>query len=80
MIRSAWMLPLLLVASASALAQPTPDFLSQEPASLGEGWAGFTDIEFLANAFMTLSLATLLGAAIAYHPRLTKAVDKLAEI
>ena len=79
-MRSARVFPLLLAAATSALAQPTPDFLSREPASLGEGWAGFTDIVFLGNAFMTLTLATLLGAAIAYHPRLTKAVDTLEEI
>jgi short subunit fatty acids transporter len=63
-----------------AQGQTTPDFLAQDPPSMGEGWAGFRDINFLFHAFMTLALAALLGAVIAYHPRLSRSIDTLAEI
>jgi len=47
---------------------------------MGEGWQGFTDVEFLANALLTLSLAVILGAAIAYHPKHGQTADTLQEI
>lgn len=45
-----------------------------------EGWQGFTDIGFLTNAFLTLTLAAILGAVIAYHPRYTRTADTLEEL
>ena len=45
-----------------------------------EGWQGFSDFEFLGNAFLTLTLAAFLGAIIAYHPRYTRSADTLAEL
>lgn len=45
-----------------------------------EGWQGFTDIGFLTNAFLTLTLAAVLGAIIAFHPRYTRTADTLAEL
>ena len=44
---------------------------------VGEGWGGFGDLAFLGKAVLTLSLATVLGAAIAYHPRRYRTVDSL---
>lgn len=45
-----------------------------------EGWSGFTDFEFLINSFLTLMLAGILGAIIAYHPRLSRSADTLEEL
>ena len=70
---------LVLVASR-AWSQQVPDFLMQEPGSLGEGWQGFADFGFLANALLTLSLSAMLGATIAYHPKHRQTADTLEEI
>lgn len=69
----------VLVASRAA-SQPLPSLLSQESGALGEGWAGFADFRFLASAALTLALAAILGAVIAYHPKLAQAADTLEEI
>ncbi len=45
----------------------------------GVGWAGFGDAVFLGHALLAMALATVLGAAIAYHPRSRKRVDSLEE-
>ncbi len=64
-----------------ALAQETiPELMLQQAAPMGEGWAGFADIGFLFRSLLTLILATLLGAALAYHPRLLSTADTLEEI
>jgi len=68
-----------LLAPSAAWAQ-IPDFLLQDTQSVGEGWRGFTDIAFLANAFLTLSLAAVLGTIIAYHPKHGQTADTLEEI
>jgi hypothetical protein len=74
-------LSLAAVLPASAAAQQVvPDFLLDQAAPVGEGWAGFADVSFLINSFLTLTLATLLGAALAYHPRLMETADTLEEI
>jgi hypothetical protein len=46
----------------------------------GEGWAGFLDVAFLGHTLLTLVLATVLGAIIAYHPKHIAAADTLEEI
>ena len=75
------LLSLVAALPASAAAQRgVPDFLFDQMAPVGEGWAGFTDLSFLLNALLTLILATLLGAALAYHPRLIETADTLEEI
>ena len=43
----------------------------------GEGWAGFTDFAFLERALLALSLATLLGALLAFLPGRRRAVDSV---
>ncbi len=50
---------------------------SQELA--GEGWRGFTDVEFMLHAVLILTLAAMLGAAVAYHPRTRRVVDTIEE-
>ncbi len=57
-----------------------PEFLLQEPGSLGEGWQGFADVGFLVNTLLKLTLAAILGAVIAYHPRHRQTADTLGEI
>lgn len=69
-----------LAAAQNPAAQSLSDALLQEPGSLGEGWRGFTDVAFLVNATLTLTLAALLGAIIAYHPKHRQTADTLQEI
>ena len=46
----------------------------------GEGWLGFTDLNFLINTVLTLVLATVRGAVLAYHPRRRQTADTVEEI
>jgi hypothetical protein len=75
-----WLTLSVLLVPSSAWSQLVPDFLLQEPGSLGEGWRGFADIGFLVNTLLTLTLAGILGAVIAYHPRHRQTADTLEEI
>jgi len=43
------------------------------------GWAGFLDMRFMADSLGALTLATLLGALIGYHPMTRRIVDTLHE-
>jgi hypothetical protein len=66
-----------------AWSSPAAEYLFEQSGgggTLGEGWRGFTDISFMINALLALSLATLLGAAIAFHPKHAQTADTLAEI
>ena len=64
----------------TAASQQLPDILFHQPGAPGAGWQGFTDVAFLVNALLALTLATVLGAAIAYHPKHGQAADTLEEI
>lgn len=75
-----WALPALLVPSLAFAQQGVPDLFTENAAAIGEGWAGFLDFEFLINAFLTLLLATALGAVLAYHPRSLLTADTLEEV
>ena len=70
----------LLMIAAPAWSQSVADFLVLDSGSIGEGWRGFTDIRFLINSFLTMALATILGAVIAYHPKNVQTADTLEEI
>ena len=70
----------LLFISVAQAQQSTTDLLFQEPVDLGEGWSGFTDIGLLANVFLTLVVATVLGAIIAHHPKHKQRADTMEEI
>ena len=74
--------PLLgLLLTTLAYAQPeSPILLPSEPTYVGEGWAGFLNFRFLLDTLLTLILATVLGATLAYHPRLLETADTLEEI
>ena len=69
----------VLVAS-TAWSQQLSDFDVLESELQVEGWQGFTDFEFLGSAFLTLTLAAVLGAIIAYHPRYTRSADTFEEL
>jgi len=79
-MRLFWFAFSLLLATSVGWAQQVPDVFMQEPVSMGEGWKGFTDLSFLANALATLTLAAVLGAIIAYHPKHVLTADTLEEI
>jgi hypothetical protein len=68
------------VLAAPAWAQQGIDISTAEPVSIAEGWRGFTDIGFLLNAFLTLGLSAILGAAIGYHPRSVEIADTLLKL
>ena len=79
-MRKFWIALGLLLVASTAWSQAVPDFLAREPGSMGEGWRGFTDISFMVNALLTLTLAAVLGAVIAYHPKYVETADTLQEI
>jgi len=79
-MKLSWFAFSLLLVSSALWAQHVPEVFTQEPVSLGEGWKGFTDLSFLANALATLMLAAVLGAIIAYHPIHALTADTLQEI
>jgi hypothetical protein len=62
-----------LGAAAASLFGQTPSQLR------AIGWAGFLDSQFMLNSLASLALATLLGAAIGYHPIMRRTVDSLTE-
>jgi len=70
----------VVLVAMPAWSQQVPEFLLQDPASMGEGWQGFTDVGFLVSATLTLLLAVILGAIIAYHPKHGQTADTLEEI
>lgn len=45
----------------------------------GEGWQGFADFDFLLNSFLAMTLATVMGAVIAYHPKSRQTLDSREE-
>ena len=79
-MRILWLAFSLVLVASTAWSQQGVDFLTQEPESLGEGWRGFADLGFLANTLLTLTLAAILGAMIAYHPKHVQTADTLEEI
>lgn len=70
----------VVLVAMPAWSQEVSEFLLQDPVSMGEGWQGFTDVGFLVSATLTLLLAVVLGAIIAYHPKHGQTADTLAEI
>ena len=75
-----WLSLIALLLATFAYANQGTEFLFEQQESLGEGWAGFLDIGFLASSLMTLTLAAVLGAAIGYHPNHGQTADTLEEI
>jgi hypothetical protein len=65
---------------ASAAGAQTLEQLISTSVPRGEGWLGFTNLEFLLDAFLNLTLAAALGAVIGYHPQRMRTADTLVEI
>lgn len=63
-----------------AWSQQFSDLLIRDRESLGEGWRGFSDLAFLAEAFGMLLLAALLATAISFHPNYRKDVKARDDI
>ncbi len=80
MIRGRGIALWLLFSASAAWSQQLPEIFVQETEALGEGWHGFSDLAFIVNAFLTLMLASILGAVIAYHPKHRQTADTLEEI
>lgn len=70
----------VLIIPSRAWSQQVPDFEVMSSELVVEGWSGFTDFEFLINLLLTLTLAAVLGAIIAYHPRYVRSADTLEEL
>jgi hypothetical protein len=67
-----------LIAKAMGAANAT--LFGDSPGQLAAiGWDGFLDAKFMLNSLGALALATVLGAAIGYHPRMRRTVDSLTE-
>ena len=79
-MRTKWLAISMALGAPRAWSQQVADFDVLESEFVVEGWQGFSDFEFLGNAFLTLTLAAFLGAIIAYHPRYTRSADTLAEL
>ena len=75
-----WIAFSLVLVASTAWSMQVSDFEVQQSELMVEGWQGFTDFVFLGEAFLTLTLAAVLGAIIAYHPRYTRAADTLEEL
>jgi hypothetical protein len=78
--RILWIAYSLVVGMPTAWSQQVAEFNAQNSELRVEGWHGFTDFVFLGNSFLTLTLASVLGAIIAYHPRYIRAADTFEEI
>lgn len=79
-MRILWIAFSLVLVASTAWSQQVSDFDVQKSELKVEGWQGFADLGFLGNAFLTLTLAAVLGAIIAYHPRYTRAADTFEEL
>jgi hypothetical protein len=70
----------LLLASASAWPDQAIEGLLQQPSLEADGWSGFTDWQFWSRALATLSMAAVLGAILALHPRHGQTSDSPEDI
>lgn len=62
---------------APLAAQSLHDAAERSRELTGEGWKGFADVAFFWHGLLTLTLATLLGALLAYHPRRRRNADSV---
>lgn len=69
-----------VVAASAAGAQGVPDIIGDSQLAIGEGWPGFLNLAFLLDALLKLTVAAVLGAIIANHPRHVAAADTLEEV
>jgi hypothetical protein len=71
---------ILALIAAPVFGQGLDDSILVTPIPKGEGFAGFTDWDFLLTTFFNLTLATVLGAVIGFHPRSVQTADTLKEV
>ena len=77
-----WLLLARALTASVAQGTGSPHLPSLDGGSLplsSGGWSGFLDVAFLAKAALSLVLASVLGAAIAYHPTIRRTVDSFEE-
>lgn len=70
----------LALLAGPALGQSIDDTVLATPLPKGEGFAGFSDLDFLLKTFFNLTLAAVLGAVIGFHPRSIATADTLKEV
>lgn len=76
-----WILSVPVLGFASSgRAQPVLEVFTNNSLPAGEGWRGFLDVAFLGHTLLTLTLAAVLGAVVAYHPKHIAAADTLEEL
>jgi uncharacterized membrane protein YhaH (DUF805 family) len=68
-----------LLAPGAAAAQVKGLFDAPSGPLAAVGWAGFTDMHFMADSLGALLLAVALGALIGFHPTTRRTVDRLNE-
>ena len=78
-MRFFWVFLTALLAPSIALAAGSGMFGAPDGPLNPVGWAGFTDMHFMADSFGALALAIVLGAVIGFHPTTTRTVDRLQE-
>lgn len=75
-----WALVPALGFSTNGNSQTVLETFTNSAMPAGEGWRGFLDIVFLGSTLLTLTLAAVLGAIVAYHPKHLAAADTLEEL
>lgn len=80
LIRVGLLLALGFLFSGSGAAGQLPEEFSSTALPHGEGWSGFTELDFLLSAFLNLVLAAILSAIVGYHPRRIRTTDTLEEV
>jgi hypothetical protein len=78
-MRFFWVLLTVLLAPGIASAAGNGMFGTPDGPLNPVGWAGFTDMHFMADSFGALALAIVLGAVIGFHPTTRRTVDRLEE-
>jgi len=78
-MRAFWVFLAALLAPRVAVAAVSGMFGAPDGSLNPVGWAGFTDMHFMADSFGALALAIGLGAVIGYHPTTPRTVDRLQE-
>ena len=79
-MKTRWLACFPVLGTSIAWSQQVPHFEVQTTELIVDGWTGFTDLQFLINLLLTLTLAAVLGAIIAYHPRYVRSADTLQEL
>ncbi len=66
--------------SMDLLAQDNPFTAGSNQELESPGWEGFRDYPFLLRSVLSLLLATVLGAVIAYHPKSQRTMESIEDV